>query len=184
MSDDARVNEIEPAKSKGEMLIELFEARRYDLASRSDRRTMAEIANNAFAVEAACATAALPVRGMSEEELKAYCVAFYRWWHNQPGSNTEQGYDTWAKSEHKPRLSATAPVHQLDSTGGGWQPIETAPKDGYDILVSRSYLGEPVRLAFWDEARGGQWSIWPGRECIDPTHWMPLPSPPTTGTSK
>jgi hypothetical protein len=32
--------------------------------------------------------------------LKAYCVAFYRWWHNQPGSNTEQGYDAWVKSEH------------------------------------------------------------------------------------
>jgi hypothetical protein len=56
-----------------------------------------------------------------------------------------------------------------------WQPIETAPKDGKDILV----FGEQLRrVAFWDEARGGLWSRWPGREPIRATHWMPLPEPP------
>lgn len=33
------------------MLIELFEARRYDLSSKSDRKLMAEVANEAFVVE-------------------------------------------------------------------------------------------------------------------------------------
>lgn len=58
-----------------------------------------------------------------------------------------------------------------------WQSIENAPKTGHDILVGKP--GHPVRLAFWDEARGGQWSVWPGRELyMDPTHWMPLPAAP------
>jgi uncharacterized protein DUF551 len=57
-----------------------------------------------------------------------------------------------------------------------WQPIETAPKDGRDLLLANIGI---VRLAFWDEARGGQWSIWPGRDqFFKPTHWMPLPEPP------
>lgn len=38
-------------QTKGEMLIEIFEARRYDLASRSDRKIMAAMANEAFTVE-------------------------------------------------------------------------------------------------------------------------------------
>ncbi|HHS84306.1 MAG TPA: hypothetical protein ENK38_05175 [Gammaproteobacteria bacterium] len=27
--------------------------------------------------------------------MKKHAVDFYRWWHNQPGTNTDQGYDTW-----------------------------------------------------------------------------------------
>jgi hypothetical protein len=62
---------------------------------------------------------------------------------------------------------------------GGWRPISDAPKDGTDILVGVQGIGWPVRVAFWDEARGGVWSIWPGRELAHPTHWQPLPPPPT-----
>jgi hypothetical protein len=58
-----------------------------------------------------------------------------------------------------------------------WQPIETAPKDGTDILVFCKI--RRVLRGFWDEARGGQWSEWPGRQAIEfPTHWQPLPEPP------
>lgn len=28
-------------------------------------------------------------------ERKRDCVDFFRWWFNQPGSNTEQGYEQW-----------------------------------------------------------------------------------------
>lgn len=61
-----------------------------------------------------------------------------------------------------------------------WQPIGTAPKDGKEILISSVGFGMLVRIAFWDEARGGMWSIWPGREPAGPsfTHWRPLPEPP------
>lgn len=61
----------------------------------------------------------------------------------------------------------------------GWQPIAEAPKDGRDILIVNDGFGHPVRVGFWDSARGGKWSIWPGREEADPTHWQLLPAPPT-----
>jgi hypothetical protein len=63
-----------------------------------------------------------------------------------------------------------------------WQPIETAPRDGHDILITNRGHGMLVRIAFWDEAFGvgGRWSTWPGRNpaLYEPTHWMPLPEPP------
>lgn len=42
---------IDDPQTKGEMLILLFEARRYDLASRSDRKLMAGVLDEAMAVE-------------------------------------------------------------------------------------------------------------------------------------
>ena len=66
-----------------------------------------------------------------------------------------------------------------------WQPIETAPKDGTDILV---YVG-PHQFAAWyhtdTESGCSMWAISTDRcnEAISfstflPTHWMPLPKPP------
>jgi len=60
----------------------------------------------------------------------------------------------------------------------GWQPIETAPKDGTRILTFSPRAPEsekaPIRINEW---RGRDWwctnaEYWP------PTHWMPLPAPP------
>jgi len=68
------------------------------------------------------------------------------------------------------------------SSAVAWRRIEDgAPKDGRDILITTHGVGMVVRVGFWDEARGGQWSIWPGRDVMRPTHWMPVPTPPTTG---
>ena len=60
-----------------------------------------------------------------------------------------------------------------------WRPIETAPKDGTEVLV----FVPPNRLSvnpFVAQARnptGAQW--WARRVgSIKPTHWMPLPDPP------
>lgn len=51
-----------------------------------------------------------------------------------------------------------------------WQPIDTAPKDGVEVLVS---YGGTVDIAFYD----WRWQSSDGRT-IKPAHWMPLPAPP------
>lgn len=75
--------------------------------------------------------------------------------------------------EWRAALAASAPSREVP----GWMPIETAPKDGKDLLVFTT--DQLVRLAFFDRAREGVWSCWPGRERIYPTHWIPLPAAPS-----
>lgn len=66
----------------------------------------------------------------------------------------------------------------------GWQPIETAPKDGTKILLRGGvYHGCPFP-AFWDPspyAPDRPWtSVIGGSRLYEhvPTHWMPLPAAP------
>lgn len=74
----------------------------------------------------------------------------------------------------------------------GWQPIETAPKDGSKILLGwfdeplyeGSSVMESCEVAFW---HGGK-NTWCGRTLLrsegafSPTHWTHLPpSPYSTG---
>jgi Protein of unknown function (DUF551) len=67
-----------------------------------------------------------------------------------------------------------------------WQPIDTAPRDGTDVLVwaAGKYGRRLICIANYDM---GQW--WTdASECHDanryfppecyPTYWMPLPEPP------
>ena len=64
----------------------------------------------------------------------------------------------------------------------GWQPIETAPKSGEHILLVSK--GGAVWLGHWRDAdTPPRWGAgWTRFNCADlgwePTHWMPLPSPP------
>ena len=62
----------------------------------------------------------------------------------------------------------------------GWQPIETAPTDGGEVLVyvGKSYVGGCV-VAVKDT--NGDWLDWDG-DVWEPTHWMPLPTPPEPAT--
>lgn len=60
--------------------------------------------------------------------------------------------------------------------GDGWLPIESAPKDGTQILIE-------VHPRIFDVV---SWSDGAWRECgnfmrlrKDPTHWRPLPTPPS-----
>lgn len=80
-------------------------------------------------------------------------------------------------------------------TERGWQPIETAPKDGSDILVYDSEDKQTVMVFYGDSASGfgrryGKAAMafcvsgsfndsMGGFDTVDaPTHWMPLPEPP------
>jgi hypothetical protein len=88
--------------------------------------------------------------------------------------------------EHQRQAMAAAldAVDQLrlrNVAQSAWQPIETAPKDGTEVIVVERHL---VRISFWDEPRGGVWSKWPGREPWDPTHWMPLPTIPALSSAQ
>lgn len=56
-----------------------------------------------------------------------------------------------------------------------WQPIETAPKDGRLIKAKN---GSSVYLAQYVEEHTHGWETEKGT-WVNPTHWMPLPPPPT-----
>lgn len=76
-----------------------------------------------------------------------------------------------------------------------WQPIDTAPKDGTDILLCKAIDadGKPIdadafglfvqRASWWSDEDGGAWVVYCSmvQEPIlffRPTHWMPIPPPP------
>lgn len=72
-----------------------------------------------------------------------------------------------------------------------WQPIETAPKDGTEILI---FTTRGIAHVGWSKYCGaylesgessGGWDVcwnnsdgWNDPEFPDATHWMPLPAPP------
>jgi hypothetical protein len=100
----------------------------------------------------------------------------------------------WTPAERAQHKSEPAPSPP-DAQPAGWQPIETAPKDGTEILGARDDLwgGLPsidVRVCSWeplDNPVAKEWGLagtWHRRhvvsgkglmgESFQPTHWMPL----------
>jgi hypothetical protein len=79
---------------------------------------------------------------------------------------------------------------------GGWQPIETAPRDGRFVMLhvpeGQLESGTVTIGAYWksdERAENGRflkgnWDGWLGMDVdiasswCDPTDWMPLPEPP------
>lgn len=60
-----------------------------------------------------------------------------------------------------------------------WQPIETAPKDGTEVLL---YSIGDIGVCYWrhdDVLTGWTWGI--GKAFGLPTRWMPLPEAPASG---
>lgn len=73
-----------------------------------------------------------------------------------------------------------------------WQPIETAPKDETLILLfGKERYGEcydldevVIQIGYWSTWHSGQWRLelfGPNEDTLwfIPTHWMPLPPPPS-----
>lgn len=81
------------------------------------------------------------------------------------------------------RLAKTGPA--VD----GWLPIETAPRDGTPILAFNPMVGVYSTAAvevggfteypsgFWPDGKKNKHAL--GRWYCVPTHWRPLPEPPT-----
>ena len=66
-----------------------------------------------------------------------------------------------------------------------WQPIDTAPKDGTRIMVTKKGT-VMISTAFWGEGTNYyktrsmkkifKWVGWPSHD--EPTHWVPMPELP------
>jgi hypothetical protein len=66
-----------------------------------------------------------------------------------------------------------------------WRPIKTAPTDGTLIFLYEELQNKPhVFVGSWWQ--GPNWGYFedngPEPRGWKPTHWMPLPAPPTEGT--
>lgn len=66
-----------------------------------------------------------------------------------------------------------------------WQPIETAPKNGKEVLVCRKFDSGSASYAVasfngdeWRDMGDIGWAGMYGDDGNQPTHWMPLPEPP------
>ena len=56
-----------------------------------------------------------------------------------------------------------------------WRPIAEAPRDGTRVL---GYFPN-IEAGYHDTAYLGRFETWASRDWpAQPTHWMPLPSPP------
>lgn len=72
---------------------------------------------------------------------------------------------------------------RVTEAGDGWQPIETAPKDGTTTLMGKWHDGERYWMAsgcidgdqFWCDFTDADFTPFSHQ---NPTHWRPLPAPP------
>lgn len=60
-----------------------------------------------------------------------------------------------------------------DTTGAGWRPIETAPKEGW-ILLGWFKGCRDMQLGYWHKYHG-QWRGHRDACWFGATHWHPLP---------
>jgi hypothetical protein len=78
-------------------------------------------------------------------------------------------------------ISAALSEKPIDKAkaASGWQPIETAPKDGTLKIMGLDANGHVSSMFFHD----GHWCRWlldnsMVYEKFDPTHWLPIPELP------
>lgn len=94
--------------------------------------------------------------------------------------------------------TSSNPVNGLGVAGAAWLPIESAPRDGtiIDAWIDGEFSGRRTDIS-WREPTDSEWWVH-GSDTIEtpeatwhdcfgplgsweqPTHWMPLPPPPTT----
>jgi len=89
---------------------------------------------------------------------------------------------------------------ERDEAAQQWQPIDTAPKTGRTLLLGYpnalgnwrttrgQWMSDEYIAEYWEEPENGEAGWYetaveaedpPNCWCIEPTHWMPLPAPPT-----
>jgi hypothetical protein len=82
--------------------------------------------------------------------------------------------DKYGCNDHCPSCALIAD-HEKEQAGEGWQPIETAPKDVWVLVWT-----PPRTTVAYRQRHQDRWLVNGGGGLfVAPTHWMPLPSPPT-----
>jgi len=66
--------------------------------------------------------------------------------------------------------------------GDKWRPIETAPKDGRQIIIADFTIGRRHQvIASWNGLKGCWCTVRQSLgQFLDYSHWQPLPNPPTS----
>jgi hypothetical protein len=89
------------------------------------------------------------------------------------------GEDALFASMQREIFALEARIKELEATG--WQPVETAPRDGHFIFLSDGHI---MRIGFWCEATD-RWidmireeAKGPSDLLFKPAFWQRLPSPP------
>jgi hypothetical protein len=106
-----------------------------------------------------------------------------------PVSFTSQSAASEYVERERNLAKAKAAVEAYLAAADGWMPIETAPKNGIKIDVGvLSQWGFERHCDIWWSAKRDSWVFWGDngferygevRISFDPTHWRPLPAPPS-----
>mgnify|MGYP000256468638 CR=1 FL=1 len=107
-----------------------------------------------------------------EAKLKIAVEALERIAHEEGDNLVTPGPDAFAAMEALEKINSTPNV-QVSNTTNQWQPIETAPDDNKDFLGYSDGDGQKIMYRI----SGGFVDL--DGILTDPTHWMPLPEPPT-----
>ena len=110
--------------------------------------------------------------------LKDIVTSFYYWWHNQPGSNTADGYDEWISSPNIQRMFATRqPVEQQpDPTDMQILAITTAYEQGVGKGHDAHHRGVEIQNPYgasWGCDKAWQMGYEEGKEQVA----QPQPAP-------
>ena len=126
-----------------------------------------------------------PTPNMTAEQLERCRDAFERWCKSQWPYTFERSptainlYHVWEVQNLWEAFQAAWQAAQPK-----WLPIESAPRDGTKILVLEDC---DVFAAHFNDTGDDDsyWSVYCGQPAVyqpRPTHWMPLPAPPSEAT--
>lgn len=117
-----------------------------------------------------------------KEQIEKLAISLFDTHYNYAGNwkwekeNITSVYEYWRKLA-KAAIAAMKPQES-------WQPIETAPKNGTNILVWWPNEFHCPLVAHWNNGKyngdkiGWKLTAWSNSKETEPTHWMPLPQPP------
>ena len=108
----------------------------------------------------------------TDPEFEAWFSEWQRstWWG---GGEMSAHWNTAGKT----RMELAWQAARASSAAAQWLPIESAPKDGTEIL---GHTDVGALVLYWDTLSDNpeRWSDGMSRYHRMPTHWMPLPAPP------